>query len=64
MWSVGCVLYELLEHHPPFISTNMMGMMKIISEGRYQPVQLAGEDFRYVIQHLLIVDPATRWDSY
>ncbi|KAL4438137.1 hypothetical protein ABPG74_016916 [Tetrahymena malaccensis] len=36
VWSMGCVLYELMAHHPPFEAKSMEELYKKVCKGTYQ----------------------------
>lgn len=36
MWSIGCIIYELIEGRPAFQAKNPMAVIKLISEGAYE----------------------------
>jgi NIMA (never in mitosis gene a)-related kinase len=35
IWSVGCVLYEMLTLKPPFSASDMSGLFKKVLKGQY-----------------------------
>lgn len=38
IWSVGCVLYELMMHDPPFKAANMAKLYKTVIRGKFPPI--------------------------
>jgi NIMA (never in mitosis gene a)-related kinase len=38
LWSIGCVLYEMIMLRPPFKSTDMKGLYKKITSVDYPPI--------------------------
>jgi len=38
MWALGCVLYELMTHSPPFTAKTQMGLFQKIKEGTFPPL--------------------------
>jgi hypothetical protein len=40
MWSLGCVLYELASLKPPFVSTDMRNLKRVIISGVYKRIPL------------------------
>jgi NIMA (never in mitosis gene a)-related kinase len=54
MWSLGCVLYEMVMMKPPFMAENMAGLYKQIMKGRYPPIsKLYSQELAVVIKSLL-----------
>ena len=41
MWGLGCIVYEMLEGRAPFRGTNFMALMKMICDGKYEPLSCA-----------------------
>merc|ERR1712166_969209 len=64
MWSLGCVLYELLTLRPPFMAKDMRGMVEAILHGTPKPVSnLYSTELRtLVLTGLLNRDPLQRLD--
>lgn len=61
MWSLGCVLYELLALRPPFRAENMEGLYRKVLRGQYSTVpKHYGNDLADVIGVLLQVNPKHR----
>jgi serine/threonine protein kinase len=38
IWALGCVLYELMTHSPPFTAKTQMGLFQKIKEGSFPPL--------------------------
>lgn len=64
MWSIGCIIYELIEGRPAFQAKNPMAVIKLISEGAYEAPTKADQFMRKIIDSLLVINPTKRWDSY
>ena len=61
IWSVGCILYELCTHHPPFRGTSLRDLYQNVMKGRYEPISNAySSDLRNFIGKMLVLDPRKR----
>lgn len=40
VWSLGCVIYEVLTLQPPFQSSDMGGLYKKVLKGHYQKIPM------------------------
>ena len=61
IWSVGCILYELCTHHPPFRGTSLRDLYLNVMKGRYEPISNAySSDLRNFIGKMLVLDPRKR----
>jgi NIMA (never in mitosis gene a)-related kinase len=38
IWSLGCVLYEMISTNPPFRAANMNGLYNKVLKGVYDPI--------------------------
>lgn len=38
VWALGCILYQMATLQPPFFSSNIIALAKLIVEARYEPV--------------------------
>jgi len=38
LWSIGCVLYEMLALNPPFQARDMKGLYTKVLAGKYNPI--------------------------
>jgi NIMA (never in mitosis gene a)-related kinase len=61
IWSMGCILYEMLTLRHAFDANSMKGLVLKILKGNYPPIPSAySEDIRGLVGELLIKDPAKR----
>eukprot|EP01012_Entosiphon_sulcatum_P014126 TRINITY_DN19222_c0_g1_i1.p1 TRINITY_DN19222_c0_g1~~TRINITY_DN19222_c0_g1_i1.p1 ORF type:complete len:916 (-),score=172.36 TRINITY_DN19222_c0_g1_i1:16-2721(-) len=62
-WALGCLTYQLLAGHLPFLAENNTDLFAMIlrREFTYPPCILAHPGLKEVIDGLLTVDPTKRW---
>ncbi|KAI1910106.1 G2-specific serine/threonine protein kinase [Ophidiomyces ophidiicola] len=64
IWAVGCIMYELCTHEPPFNARTHLQLVQKIREGRYPPLpDLYSPELRSVIANCLRVNPDHRPDT-
>ena len=38
IWSLGCVIYEMVAHHPPFLANDINSLKKKVISGQYDRI--------------------------
>ena len=61
IWSLGCVLYEMLALHPPFRAENMEGLYNKVIKGQYEKIcDKYSKDISDILKFLFKVKPNER----
>ena len=61
IWSLGCVVYEMLALHPPFRAENMEGLYNKVIKGQYEKIcDKYSKDISDILKLLFKVDPKER----
>jgi NIMA (never in mitosis gene a)-related kinase len=61
IWSLGCVLYEMITLHPPFRAENMEGLYNKVIRGQYKKIPSRfSADLAEIVSLLIQVDSNTR----
>ncbi|EAR94919.1 Serine/Threonine kinase domain protein (macronuclear) [Tetrahymena thermophila SB210] len=62
VWSLGCVLYEIVTLEPPFKGTSMEDLYKRVLRGNFSPINLQrySSDLQKFIESCLKVEPKMR----
>lgn len=61
IWSLGCVIYEMIALKPPFRASDMNGLFKRVTKGIYPPIgPNYSNELAQVVAKMLQVDPKFR----
>jgi len=61
MWSLGCVLYEMITLKLPFVAEDMDALYRRVQKGTYQKItNPLFQDLAFVIKNLLQISPKLR----
>lgn len=61
VWSLGCVLYEMIALHPPFRAASMKDLYSKVLKGKYKPIpEFYSRELGVVVGKLLQVNPTAR----
>lgn len=64
IWSVGCIIYELCTHNPPFNANSHLQLIQRIRKGEYAPIPSTySKDLSTVINQCLKTNPHHRPDT-
>ncbi|CAL5988092.1 Kinase [Hexamita inflata] len=65
MWSIGCMLYEILAGKLPFNGQNLSTLCKQITNAQYEPLpQQYYAEFQPFLNGLFQIDQEKRWSSH
>ncbi|CAL5970902.1 Kinase [Hexamita inflata] len=62
MWSIGCMLYEILTSKAPFDGKNRSTLVNQVTQARYEPLpEQYQAEFQPFLNGLFQIDPEKRW---
>lgn len=53
LWSLGCILYELAQGNPPFVSSSLHDIAALAKAGETPKVDFFSSDFNNILERLL-----------
>eukprot|EP00232_Nephroselmis_pyriformis_P028590 CAMPEP_0182871638 /NCGR_PEP_ID=MMETSP0034_2-20130328/11237_1 /TAXON_ID=156128 /ORGANISM="Nephroselmis pyriformis, Strain CCMP717" /LENGTH=310 /DNA_ID=CAMNT_0025004199 /DNA_START=152 /DNA_END=1080 /DNA_ORIENTATION=+ len=65
LWALGCVLYEMVAGHPPFVSSSLQQLVNMVLDQDPKPLTNVGAEFADLVSRLLVKNPAERlhWEG-
>lgn len=61
VWSLGCVLYEMIALRPPFRAENMEGLFNKVTKGKLSKIpERFSSDLQHIVSWLITVSPDLR----
>lgn len=60
LWAVGCILYELAQGTPPFVSSNLHDIAALARTAPTPRVDFFSSDFNNLLERLLVKEPDER----